>query len=321
MADTAGDDGSPDPGSENRAGENTAAPGEEDNESSAETDGETDGQTEQPASDPFAGLMPPAGEEPLAERLWLPDAGITPAIEQLLQPTAAAEVPGIEELQPVAADIPETVELRQPENTEETAIEERTPEDSESAEHPGRSGEPAGEEVLGASTENVAWLPEPAGIVLPDTGAAAVQAALPFAAEEGMPQADPQTIRSPEQPWYRGKAAVVGTAVAVTGGCLGGLAGVYAGLVYLFAMAEIDTICTDGRRKRLGKQVIRSEKGGRFVIAPAKELLERCETDRICIRMSALFVHFYRNRDLIVKMEGKSRATYVRREVCLNLFR
>ncbi len=112
------------------------------------------------------------------------------------------------------------------------------------------------------------------------------------------------------------KAAVV---AAVTTGCLGGVAGIYAGLVYLLAMAEVDTICIDGRKKRLGRRNIRSEKGRSFSIVLGRDIIERCETDRICIRMSSVFVRFHKNRCLVVKAREKSLTGYINREVYLTL--
>ena len=122
-----------------------------------------------------------------------------------------------------------------------------------------------------------------------------------------------------EKPRHRSAAAVVGTAMAVTGGCLGGIAGIYAGLVYLFAMAEVFTICTDGRKKRLGKLHIRTEAGRAFSVTLGREILEQCETDRICIRLSRAFVRGNRNRDLIIKMREKSRSCYITREIYADL--
>lgn len=107
--------------------------------------------------------------------------------------------------------------------------------------------------------------------------------------------------------------------VAVTTGCLGGVAGICAGLVYLFAMAEVDTIGIDGRKKRLGRRLIRSEKGRICSIELCRDILERCETDRICIRMSSVFVRFHRNRSLIVKAREKRLTGYINREVYLTL--
>ncbi len=122
-----------------------------------------------------------------------------------------------------------------------------------------------------------------------------------------------------EKNHIRSRAAVVGTAVAVTTGCLGGIAGIHAGLVYLFAMAEVHTICVDGRKKRLGKLQIRTEKGRAYRIELGQDLLERCETDRVCIRFSGLFVRLHRNRDLIVRMREKKHSGIIQKEIYVNL--
>ena len=108
------------------------------------------------------------------------------------------------------------------------------------------------------------------------------------------------------------KAAAVG---AVTVGSLGGILGIYAGLVYLLAMAEVETICPDGRKKRLGRLAIHSEKGKAFLIRLPREMLEQCETDRICLRIPALFAIRYRTRSIVIQTRIRIQEKQIAREI------
>ncbi len=108
------------------------------------------------------------------------------------------------------------------------------------------------------------------------------------------------------------KAAAVG---AVTVGSLGGILGIYAGLVYLLAMAEVETICPDGRKKRLGRLAIHSEKGKAFLIRLPREMLEQCETDRICLRIPALFAIRYRKRSIVIQTRIRIQEKQIAREI------
>ncbi|MBR5422283.1 MAG: hypothetical protein IK115_14175 [Lachnospiraceae bacterium] len=111
----------------------------------------------------------------------------------------------------------------------------------------------------------------------------------------------------------------VATVGAVTVGGLGGIVGAYAGLVYLFAMAEVDTVCPDGRKKRLGRLSIRSEKGKAFLVRISRELLEQCETDTLCLRIPALFVLRYHDRTIVVQSRGKKQEKKISREISIKI--
>lgn len=112
------------------------------------------------------------------------------------------------------------------------------------------------------------------------------------------------------------KAAAVG---AVTVGGLGGILGIYAGLVYLLAMAEVETICPDGRKKRLGRLAIHSEKGKAFLIRLPREMLEQCETARICLHIPAPFAMIYRKRSIVIQTRIKIQEKQISREILVEI--
>ena len=182
--------------------------------------------------------------------------------------------------------------------------------------------EKPGKEAEAAGLPGIEVCPDPALLTIPAEEPETVQIPVVNASTAESEQTETiEQTETEEQLRIKRKLAVkktVAVAAAVTG-CLGGVAGIYAGLVYLFVMAEVDTICIDGRKKRLGRRSIRSEKGSSYSIELGRDILERCETDRICIRMSSVFVRFHKNRSLIVKVREKCLSGYIKREVYLTL--
>lgn len=236
---------------------------------------------------------------------------------------------------------PEEIEWEKAEEEPENEETLKEPEESEDPDQPGHAdGSDAGEQtgqdggeqnsqreepVKGpeeAGAPGIEVCPEPALLTIPAEVPETVQ--IPVANALSAEAEQTETIEqaeTEEQLRIKRRLAIkktVAAAAAVTG-CLGGVAGIYAGLVYLFAMAEVDTICIDGRKKRLGRKSIRSEKGSSYSIELGRDILEHCETDRICIRMSSVFVRFHKNRSLIVKAREKRLSGYIKREVYLTL--
>ena len=111
----------------------------------------------------------------------------------------------------------------------------------------------------------------------------------------------------------------VAKAGAVTVGGIGSVLAVYAGLVYVLAMAEVDTIRPDGSRKRLCKLSIQSEKGKAFMIRLGNSLQERCETDRLCLKLPLLFALRYKDHTIIVQSRGKLQEKRIGREIFVNI--
>ena len=260
-------------------------------------------------------VSPGAEEETEAEEVETEEAeaGEDSETEETPTPTPAPtpELPVLVE-EPVFDPEPDDAAVA---DAEETASETfRLPEIQDNTEAFRRSADPTQQEEVspGATEESEIVQEIPAVRALPTTQPVGQLT------EEVVPDL-PVMPEIEEKPRHRSAAAVVGTAMAVTGGCLGGIAGIYAGLVYLFAMAEVFTICTDGRKKRLGKLHIRTEAGRAFSVTLGREILEQCETDQICIRLSRAFVRGNRNRDLIIKMREKSRSCYITREIYADL--
>ncbi len=110
------------------------------------------------------------------------------------------------------------------------------------------------------------------------------------------------------------KVMKVAKAGAVTAGSAAGVAAVYAGLVYLFGMAEIYSICPDGRKKRLGKLAI-SEEGDGFMVNIGRNILNACETDKLNMRLSAFFVSRNKDKEMIINNDGRRQQEYIRREI------
>ncbi|MCR4586593.1 MAG: hypothetical protein K5686_12825 [Lachnospiraceae bacterium] len=117
---------------------------------------------------------------------------------------------------------------------------------------------------------------------------------------------------------WKEKAVKIAKAGAVTAGSAAGLAAVYAGLVYLFGMAEIYSICPDGRKKRLGKLAI-NEEGDGFMVNISRSILNECETNRLGMRLSALFVSRNRNREMIINNDGRKTQEYIRRDIVVTV--
>ncbi len=111
----------------------------------------------------------------------------------------------------------------------------------------------------------------------------------------------------------------VAKAGAVTVGGIGSVLAVYAGLVYVLAMAEVDTIRPDGSRKRLCKLSIQSEKGKAFMIRLGSSLQEKCETDRLCLKLPLLFALRYKDHTIIVQSRGKSQEKRIGREIFISI--
>ena len=111
----------------------------------------------------------------------------------------------------------------------------------------------------------------------------------------------------------------VAKAGAVTVGGIGSILAVYAGLVYVLAMAEVDTIRPDGSRKRLCKLSIHSEKGKAFMIRLGSSLQEKCETDRLCLKLPLLFALRYKDHTIIVQSRGKLQEKRIGREIFVNI--
>ena len=105
----------------------------------------------------------------------------------------------------------------------------------------------------------------------------------------------------------------------MTVGGIGSILAVYAGLVYIFAMAEVDTIRPDGSRKRLCKLSIHSEKGKAFMIRINSKLKERCETDRLCLKLPVLFALRYKDHTIIVQSRGKLQEKRIGREIFVSI--
>ena len=101
---------------------------------------------------------------------------------------------------------------------------------------------------------------------------------------------------------------------AVTAGSAAGIAAIYAGLVYLFGMAEIYSIGPDGSRKRLGKLAI-NEEGSGFMVNISRNILNECETDKLAMRLSSFFVSRNRNREMIINNDGRKTQEYIRRDI------
>ena len=112
------------------------------------------------------------------------------------------------------------------------------------------------------------------------------------------------------------KAARAGVATA---GGIGSVLAIYAGFVYLMAMAEVDSIRPDGSKKRLCKLSIRSEKGKAFMIRLDKAVQERCETDRIRLKLPLLFALCYKDHTIIVQSRGKLQEKRIGREIYVNI--
>ncbi len=112
------------------------------------------------------------------------------------------------------------------------------------------------------------------------------------------------------------KAAKAGVAAA---GGIGSVLAIYAGFVYLMAMAEVDSIRPDGSKKRLCKLSIQSEKGKAFMIRLDKAVQERCETDRIRLKLPLLFVLCYKDHAIIVQSRGKLQEKRIGREIYVNI--
>ncbi|MCR5118712.1 MAG: hypothetical protein K6B44_03715 [Lachnospiraceae bacterium] len=113
---------------------------------------------------------------------------------------------------------------------------------------------------------------------------------------------------------WKEKAVKAAKAGAVTAGSAAGIAAVYAGLVYLFGMAEIYSICPDGRKKRLGKLAI-NEEGNGFVVNISRNLLNECETNKMGMRLSSFFVSRNKDREMIINNDGRKQQEYVRRDI------
>ncbi len=111
----------------------------------------------------------------------------------------------------------------------------------------------------------------------------------------------------------------VAKAGAVTVGGIGSVLAVYAGLVYVLAMAEVDTIRPDGSRKRLCKLSIHSEKGKAFMIRLGSSLQEKCETNRLCLKLPLLFALRYKDHTIIVQSRGKLQEKRIGREIFVNI--
>ena len=111
----------------------------------------------------------------------------------------------------------------------------------------------------------------------------------------------------------------VAKAGAVTVGGIGSILVVYAGMVYLLAMAEVDTIRPDGSRKRLCKLSIHSEKGKAFMIRLNSRLQERCETDRLCLKLPLLFAMRYKDHTILVQSRGKLQERRIGREIFVSI--
>ena len=84
-------------------------------------------------------------------------------------------------------------------------------------------------------------------------------------------------------------------------------------------MGQVDTICPDGRKKRLGRLSIRSEKGKAFLVRISREILEQCETDTLCLRIPALFVLRYHDRTIVVQSRGKKQEKKISREIRIRI--
>ena len=256
-------------------------------------------------------------------------------------PEPAEEPENIEGQDLSREEDPEEIEWEEAEEEPENEETSEEPEESEDPDRPGsangsnageQTGQDGGEQnsqreepVKGpeeAGAPGIEVCPEPAMLTIPAEVPETVQIPVVNASSAESEQTETiEQTETEEQLRIKRKLAVkktVAVAAAVTG-CLGGVAGIYAGLVYLFAMAEVDTICIDGRKKRLGRKSIRSEKGSSYSIELGRDILERCETDRICIRMSSAFVRFHKNRSLIVKAREKCLSGYIKREVYLTL--
>ncbi len=111
----------------------------------------------------------------------------------------------------------------------------------------------------------------------------------------------------------------VAKAGAVTVGGIGCIIAVYAGLVYIFTMAEVDTVRPDGSRKRLCKLCIRSEKGKAFAIKLNTEIRERCETDKLCLKLPLLFAMRYKDHTILIQSRGKLQETRISREIYVTI--
>ena len=131
------------------------------------------------------------------------------------------------------------------------------------------------------------------------------------AERNAVPEAD---AKAAAKAAWKEKAVKVAKAGAVTAGSAAGIAAVYAGLVYLFGMAEIYSICPDGRKKRLGKLAI-NEEGNGFMVNISRNLLNECETDKLGMRLSAFFVSRNKNREMIINNDGRKQQEYIRRDI------
>ena len=233
-----------------------------------------------------------------------------PEVPILWQDTV--EVPAIEKPMEDASETEEQPEKEERQESE-TGSQPELPADSLTQPIPKELPESVDLPELAELPEPAEWAELPETVQIPETRTApAAECGHTETIEQSEPQKEPHEKRV-----LTVKQAA--KAAAITTGCLGGVAGIYAGLVYLFAMAEIDTIGVDGRKKRLGRLQIRSEKGHTYRIELGKEVLKQCETDRICIRLSAVFVHFHKNRRLVVKAREKSRTGCINREVYMTL--
>ncbi|MBR6257450.1 MAG: hypothetical protein IKR23_08735 [Lachnospiraceae bacterium] len=111
----------------------------------------------------------------------------------------------------------------------------------------------------------------------------------------------------------------VAKAGAMTVGGIGSVLAIYAGMVYLLAMAEVDTIRPDGSRKRLCKLSIHSEKGKAFMIRLNSRLQERCETDRLCLKLPLLFAMRYKDHTILVQSRGRLQEKRIGREIFVSI--
>ena len=255
-------------------------------------------------------MTEPAELVPEVLILWQ-DTVEVPITEEPMETEDASET----ETQPESEEISGAEE--QPEKEErqesETDSQPELPADSLTKPIPKELPESVDLPELAELPEPAEWAELPETVQIPETRTApAAECGHTETIEQSEPQKEPHEKRV-----LTVKQAA--KAAAITTGCLGGVAGIYAGLVYLFAMAEIDTIGVDGRKKRLCRLQIRSEKGHTYRIELGKEVLKQCETDRICIRLSAVFVHFHKNCRLVVKAREKSRTGCINREVYMTL--
>ena len=146
-----------------------------------------------------------------------------------------------------------------------------------------------------------------------------VNTEIPKREQEGPHETEIRQMQSVEKrtPVITAKTVAV-AAAAVTGGA-GALWCVYAGMIYFFALAQVNTICTDGSKKFLGRVHIRAQKGKHFEMELTKALLEQCETDRVLIRIPVVFAGLFKNRALSVVAGSKKQQILMRSEIYLTI--